>query len=135
MKAKTPNAAGDSVQTREGVSIPVLKVAKPFQGFVNFVREQGVVGLGVGFIIGTSANTLIRSIVTNIINPLVGFMTGGIDLSQKVICLRETAGVCKDSIGYGQVISEIITFLAIVAVVYFVVKSLRLEKLDKPKQA
>jgi large conductance mechanosensitive channel len=127
--------AREYVETRDGTRIPVLKVAKPFQGFINFVREAGVVGLGVGFVIGTSANTLVKSVVTNIINPVVGLLTGGIDLSKEEVCLKSVGGVCKDTIYYGQVISDVITFLAILAVVYFVIKSLRLEKLDKPKKS
>ncbi|HUD06003.1 MAG TPA: MscL family protein [Candidatus Saccharimonadales bacterium] len=112
---------------------PPLKVPAPFQGFVDFIREQGVVGLGVGFVIGTSANTLVKSIVTNMLNPFIGLFTGGIDLSQKVACLKTAAGVCKDPLNYGQVISDTITFIIILMVVYVVIKSLKLDKLDKKK--
>ncbi len=122
------------VQTKDGFEIPILKVPKPFQGFIDFVRKQGVVGLGVGFVVGTSASVLIKSIVSNILNPIIGLLTGGIDLGQKTICLNSAAGVCKNTLNYGQVISDIITFAAILAVVYFVVKSLRLDKIDKPKE-
>ena len=122
-----------SVRTRDGFEIPVLKVPSPFQGFINFVREQGVVGLGVGVVIGTSANTLVKSMVTNLFNPFVGLFTGGINLSQKTVCLNSTAGVCKNILNYGQVISDLMTFAIILLIVYFVVKSLRLDKVDKPK--
>ena len=125
----------ESVQTRSGVEIPALKVPAPFQGFIDFVREQGVVGLGVGFVIGTAANTLIKSVVTNLLNPIIGLATGGIDLGQKKVCLNSAAGICKNALSYGQVISDAITFLAILTVVYFVVKSMHLEKLDKPKES
>jgi large conductance mechanosensitive channel len=113
--------------------LPALKVPKPFQGFVNFVREQGVVGIGVGFVIGSSAAVLIKSIVTNLLNPLIGVVMGGTNLANKVVCLNSSAGVCKNVLNYGQVISDIISFLLILAVVYFVIKGLRLEKLDKEK--
>src|ERR1700691_1752376 len=84
---------------------PLLHVPKVFIGFIDFVRTQGVVGLGVGFVIGTSANTLIKSFVTNLINPIVGLATGGINLSQKTVCLNSVNGVCKNTLNYGQVIS------------------------------
>jgi len=113
--------------------LPTLKVPRPFQGFVNFVREQGVVGIGVGFVIGSSAAVLIKSIVTNMLNPLIGVVMGGTNLANKVVCLNSSAGVCKNVLNYGQVISDIISFLLILAVVYFVIKGLRLEKLDKEK--
>lgn len=119
--------------TRDGFEIPTLKVPVPFQGFIDFVRQQGVVGIGVGFVVGVSASTLIKSIVTNILNPIIGLLTGGINLSQKTACLNSMDGICKNTLNYGQVISDIISFLAILFVVYFLVKGLRLEKLDKPK--
>lgn len=122
-----------SIHTRSDPAIPSLKVPSPFQGFINFVREQGVVGLGVGFIVGTSANALIKSIVNNLLTPVIGMLTGGVDLSQKAMCINSVGGVCKNSLHYGQVLSDIITFLVILAVVYFLVKSLKLDKLDKPK--
>lgn len=124
-----------SARTSSGFEIPPLKVPKPFQGFVDFVREQGVVGLGVGFVVGTSATVLIKSIVNNILNPFIGLLTGGIDLGQKVVCLNSVDGVCRNTLNYGQVISDLITFMAILAVVYFVVKGLKLDKLDKPKES
>lgn len=118
----------------EPPKLPPVKVPHPFQGFVNFVREQGVVGLGVGFIVGTSANTLIKSVVTNILTPIIGFATGGIDFGKKAVCLNSAAGVCKNPLNYGQVISDTITFLAILLVVYIVIKRLKLDRLDKAKE-
>lgn len=127
------NMSTNTTYTNTGAEIPILKVPAPFQGFINFVREQGVVGLGVGFVVGTAANTLIRSIVTNLLNPFIGLLTGGIELNQKTVCLNSVGGVCKNTLNYGQVISDILTFLLILVVVYFVVKSLKLDKLDKKK--
>lgn len=116
------------------LELPPIRVPKVFAGFIDFIRTQGVVGLGVGFVVGTAANSLIKSVVTNLINPIVGLATGGIDLSQKTACLNSVNGVCKNTLSYGQVISDIITFLVILAVVYFVVKGLKLDKLDKKKE-
>ncbi len=115
-------------------ALPHVAVPKPFQGFINFVREQGVVGLGVGFVIGTSSTTLVKSFVTNFVTPLIGLLTGGIDFSKKTVCLNSTAGVCKNTLNYGQVISDFLTFFVILAIVYLVVKRLKLESLDKHKE-
>ncbi len=115
-------------------ALPHVAVPKPFQGFINFVREQGVVGLGVGFVIGTSSTTLVKSFVANLVTPLIGLLTGGIDFSKKTVCLNSAAGVCKNTLNYGQVISDFITFFVILAIVYLVVKRLKLESLDKHKE-
>ena len=113
--------------------LPPIKVPHPFQGFIDFVREQGVVGIGVGFVVGTAATALVKSFVGNMITPLIGVATGGIDFSKKAICLNSVNGVCKNPLDYGQVISDFITFLAILGVVYVIVRRLKLESLDKKK--
>ena len=132
-EVRVNRTVGSQYNTPRGSGLDMLKVPRPFQGFVNFVREQGVVGIGVGFVIGSSAAVLIKSIVTNLLNPLIGVVMGGTNLSNKVFCLNRNLGVCKNTLNYGQVISDIISFLLILVVVYFVIKGLRLEKLDKPK--
>jgi large conductance mechanosensitive channel len=114
--------------------IEELKVPRPFQGFIDFIREQGVVGLGVGFVVGTSASTLVKSIVTNIFNPLIGLALGSNSLSQKAVCLRHGAKSCAAELSYGMVISDLITFVLILFLVYFLIRGMRLEKIDKKKK-
>jgi len=41
-----------------------------FSGFIDFVREQGVVGLAVGFILGGAVSKVVSSLVKDIINSL-----------------------------------------------------------------
>ncbi|OGG09558.1 hypothetical protein A2154_01360 [Candidatus Gottesmanbacteria bacterium RBG_16_43_7] len=46
------------------------------KGFINFIREQGVVGLAVGFILGGAVSKLVASLVNDIINPVIGVILG-----------------------------------------------------------
>lgn len=107
--------------------------SKPFNGFVTFIREQGVVGLGVGFVVGTASTTLVKSLVTNILTPVIGLATGGYDFSKKTACLQSAHGVCKNTLNYGQLISDTISFLVILLAVYILIKRLKLDRLDKKK--
>ncbi len=112
------------------------RLAKRARGFMDFVREQGVVGLAVGLAIGTSATVLVKSIVDDIINPLVGALLPGksAGLSAKYICLGGEAGeLCTNKLNYGIVISNLISFMAVAVVIYFAVKGLKLDRLDKKK--
>ena len=59
-----------------------MATSKHAKGFVDFVREQGVVGLAVGLAIGTAAGAAVKEIVDQFINPLVGFVLGGADLAE-----------------------------------------------------
>lgn len=97
------------------------------QGFMDFIREQGVVGLAVGFILGGAVAKIVSSLVDNIINPLIGALLGKVDLAEKAVHIGDVA------IKYGAFISTLVDFVIIAAVIYFGVKALGLDKLDKPK--
>jgi large conductance mechanosensitive channel len=108
-------------------------VSKQVSGFMDFVRTQGVVGLAVGLAIGTQASELVKSIVASIITPLVDLIVGkgglkGVDWTIHI-------GNRTATFTLGLVLDAIIRFLAIAFVIYFVVKGLKLDKLDKKKDA
>lgn len=97
-------------------------------GFADFIREQGVIGLAIGFILGGAVSKTVSSLVDNIVNPLVGIMLGKVDLKDKVLTIDQTV------IHYGAFISSIVDFLIVAAVIYFVFKGLKLDRLDKKKE-
>lgn len=99
------------------------------KGFINFIREQGVVGLAVGFILGGAVSKLVSSIVTDLINPLVGLAIGSVEGLKSSYWNLGSAKIM-----YGDFIAVLIDFLVISSVVYFGVKLLRLDKLDKKKE-
>lgn len=107
------------------------KVKKHFSGFVTFIREQGVVGLAVGLTLGIASKSVVDSLVANIFNPIIGVLTGGGSLANRFICLRSASDGCASKLGYGQVVSDILSFVIVAAIIYFVVKGLKLDKLDK----
>jgi large conductance mechanosensitive channel len=134
---KSAEAQTKRVVKREVViALPEVKAPKFLQGFVDFVREQGVVGLAIGLILGFASKSVVDSLVDNIFNPVIGLLTGGISLEHKVICLTRdnTTGACTTTLKYGQFISDLISFFIVVAAVYFVFKLLKLERLDKKKE-
>lgn len=98
------------------------------QGFLEFVRTQGVVGLAVGFILGGAVSKVVSSVVTDIINPLIGMVLGSVEGLKTM-----SVSLGSAEIMLGNFVSVLIDFLIIAAVVYFGVKGLGLEKLDKPK--
>ncbi|HSX52748.1 MAG TPA: MscL family protein [Patescibacteria group bacterium] len=115
------------------VTLPVLKTPGWLEGFIGFIREQGVVGLAVGLILGLASKSVVDSFVQNIVNPIVGVILGGSNLRNKFWCLKSVGNVCTSKIGYGAFVSDLISFFILVAIVYFVVRGLKLDKLDKPK--
>ena len=109
---------------------------KQLKGFMNFVREQGVVGLAVGLAIGVQVGKAVESLVTGFIDPVVGFIIGNQDgLSSATWTVVDAKTMSDRSlvIGWGQIVSSVITLLAVSAVIYYVVRGLKLDKLDKKK--
>lgn len=122
------------IESREiRVRLPAIKVPGPFQGFVDFVREQGIVGLAVGLVLGVAAKGVVDSLVNNIFNPVIGILTGGKDISDRFVCLSSQHGVCVNNLAFGQFLSDVVSFMIVAAAVYFVVKGLKLDRLDKPR--
>lgn len=103
-------------------------------GFMSFVREQGVVGLAVGLAIGTAAGASVKTIVDELISPLVGLMTRGVDLNDLRWVLMAAEGKNAEvSIGWGPILSSVITLLATALVVYLIVHFAKLDRADKKK--
>ncbi len=101
-------------------------------GFVEFVRTQGVIGLAIGFIIGTQARILVDQLSASFINPILGLIVGSPEgLSDKTFYI-EIAGR-PATFEWGAFLYVIINFVIIAAIIYFTFRWLRLDKLDKKK--
>ncbi len=96
------------------------------QGFMDFIRNQGVVGLAVGFILGGAVSKVVTALVTDIINPILGVALGAVDGLKSAKLSIGSADIL-----IGDFVSVTIDFLVVAAVVYYGVKGLGLEKLDK----
>ena len=109
-------------------------------GFVKEFREFAVKGnvmdLAVGVIIGGAFSTIVNSIVKDLIMPIVGTATGGLDFSNKFLRLGDippsfkgnpdsfkdlqTAGVAV--FGYGSFLTAVINFVILALIVFAIVK-------------
>ena len=98
------------------------------KGFIDFVREQGVVGLAVGFILGGAVSKLVSALVEDIIGPVLALGLSNVENLQSAYI---QVGAAK--IMWGDFLNVFIDFVVIALVVYFGVKMLGLDKLDKKK--
>lgn len=105
-------------------------------GFVNFIREKGVVGLAVGLALGTAATGVVTQIVNAVITPTVSLLIGERGLQGlNFVAKRAADGTPVVTYAVGDLIDALIKFLAVAAVIYFVVMGLKLDRLDKKKDA
>jgi large conductance mechanosensitive channel len=98
------------------------------KGFLNFIREQGVVGLAVGFLLGGAVSKFVTAFITDLINPILGVILG---MASGLKEAYFTIGTVKFM--YGDFISSLIDFVVVALVVYYGVKVLKLDRLDKKK--
>lgn len=98
------------------------------KGFVSFIREQGIVGLSVGFVLGSAVTGLAKSLVNDIVSPLLGIFLGGVDSLESAVL-----NISGAQVKWGAFVTTLIDFLVIALVIYFFVRVLRLEKVDKKK--
>lgn len=99
------------------------------KGFMEFIREQGVVGLAVGFILGGAVSKVVASLVNDIVNPILGIFLGIVGGLKEAFLQIGPAKIM-----WGSFLNTTIDFVVIALVVYLGVKILKLDKLDKKKE-
>ncbi len=101
-------------------------------GFMNFIREQGVVGLAVGLAIGAAAGDTVAKLVKGFIDPVISLMVGSQEGLQSAVWTL-TFGDRSADFAWGAFLSSLITLLATALVIYWIVHVAKLDKLDKKK--
>ena len=103
------------------------------QEFKAFISRGNVIDLAVGVIIGTAFTAIVSSLVSDIIMPLIGLITGGVDFTnwfvslsgQKFATLAEAQKAGTATLNYGQFINAVLKFLIIAWVVFLMVKGVQ----------
>lgn len=101
--------------------------------FKAFIARGNVLDLAIAVIIGAAFGAIVKTFTDGIIMPVVGVITGGIDFKNKVINLGdmpvtngkeiEAAIAAKQPlIMYGQLINDIISFLIVAVVMFFLAR-------------
>ena len=117
------------------------------QEFKEFAVKGNVMDLAVGVIIGGAFSSIVNSIVKDLIMPVIGVITGGLDFSNMFVRLGhipasykgspesykdlQTAGVAV--FGYGSFITAVINFIILAFIIFMMVKFIN--KLRKPAEA
>jgi large conductance mechanosensitive channel len=112
-----------------------------WQEFKNFAFKGNAFDLAVGVIMGGAFGKIVDSVVGDLIMPVVGVATGGIDFSNKFVQLSGAAGAATlekakeagATLAYGNFITILINFLILAFILFQLVKmSNRLKKAEPP---
>ena len=101
------------------------RIQSTVSGFLGFIRERGVAGFEIGFILGGAAQKLVQSLMDDMINPLLGLLGGRI---------QNLTEYSVNGFKIGDFVLAIINFLILCIVIYLIFRVLHLEKLDKQKE-
>ncbi|MEM0991061.1 MAG: large conductance mechanosensitive channel protein MscL [Pseudomonadota bacterium] len=109
--------------------------------FKEFAVKGNVVDMGVGIVIGAAFTSIVNSFVKDIVNPIIGVITGGIDFSNLFVNLgdgdyaslaaAQEAGA--PTVNYGLFINAIISFLIVAWVLFMIIRSVN--KLKREDEA
>jgi large conductance mechanosensitive channel len=92
--------------------------------FRQFILRGNVLDLAVGIIIGAAFTTIVNSLVTDVISPVIGMLTGGLDFSELRIVLRAAEGETPAvAIGIGLFINAVINFLIVGFVLFLIIRA------------
>ena len=109
-----------------------MKIKDVAKEFKDFAIKGNVIDLAVGVIIGGAFGKIVSSLVTDVILPPIGLLTGGIDFSSKVWVLKAgTATIPPVTLNYGLFINNVIDFLIVSFCIFILVKEINKLKRDE----
>ena len=101
-----------------------------FADFKKFMMRGNVMDLAVGIIIGAAFGKIVTSLVNDILNPIIGLLTGRIDFAslfvalngQSYATLADAKAAKAPTINYGIFVNTIIEFVIVAFAVFLLVK-------------
>lgn len=107
----------------------IVHEVNPVNGFMDFLREYGVVGLAIGFVIGLQAQNLMRQLVSSFIDPAFKLLFGEA-LSTRSFTLTYHGRTAE--FPWGAFVYILMNFIFVLITIYLIFRLLKLDKLSKP---
>ena len=102
------------------------------QEFKEFVNKGNALDLAVGVVIGAAFGKIVESLVNDLVMPVIGLLTGGIDFSSRFLVLSSGGGTfntlaeAKASglpiFAYGNFLNTVLQFVIIAFAIFLVVR-------------
>lgn len=114
-----------------------------FQEFRDFIARGNVIDMAVGIVMGAAFTAIVTSMVKDVLNPIIGIFTGGIDFGALYLNLTnqdyETFAAAQEAgaatLNYGQFFNAVINFLIVSFVVFMLVRTVnRIKKAAEKEQ-
>jgi large conductance mechanosensitive channel len=116
--------------------------------FKEFAMRGNVVDMAVGIIIGASFGTIVKSLVDDVLMPVIGLLMGNVDFANFFFVLKagkvpgpyatlaEAKAATAVTMNYGLFINSIVTFLIVAFAVFLLIKQINsMKRQDEPAPA
>jgi large conductance mechanosensitive channel len=100
-----------------------------FKEFKEFAIRGNIIDLAIAVVLGAAFIAIVNSVVEHILMPLVGILTGGVDI--KSLSIQVGSAVLK----YGMFLQAVISFIIIAFLLFLVVKAVNRMKKEPPPPA
>lgn len=114
--------------------------------FKEFALKGNMLDMAIGIILGAAFGGVVKSMVDDLFNPVIGILTGGTDFSNKFMIIKDAAGGTGEyatlaaakaagavAVSYGLFINAIVNFTIVAFVLFLIVKAAN--KLKKAEAA
>ena len=99
--------------------------------FREFAMRGNVVDMAVGVIIGGAFGKIVSSLVGDVVMPVLGILTGGVDFKDLKITLAEAVGETPAlTLNYGAFVQNVFDFVIIAFAIFMMIKGIN--KVKKP---
>jgi large conductance mechanosensitive channel len=111
--------------------------------FKEFAVKGNALDLAVGVIIGAAFGAIITSLVKDILTPVIGLLTGGLDFSNMFMVLKDAPGGATFAtpaeaakagavtLNYGNFITLVLNFLIVALCIFLIVRAVN--RMKRPK--
>lgn len=115
-----------------------------FKEFKEFAMKGNVLDMAIGVIMGGAFGKIIDSLVGDVVMPVVGTMTGGVDFKDMLINLKQGAEFASleaakkagaPVVAYGAWLNTVFNFLIVAGVMFMLVKAMNAAKKAEPPPA
>tara|TARA_B100001123_G_scaffold343783_1_gene390500 strand:+ start:1540 stop:1974 length:435 start_codon:yes stop_codon:yes gene_type:complete len=104
--------------------------------FKKFIARGNVVDMAVGIVVGAAFTAIVTSMVSDLLNPILGLFAGGLDFAEYYINLGdgeyENLAAAKEAgapvLAYGNFINAVIKFVIVAFVVFLMVRGINKAK-------
>jgi len=121
-----------------------MGLEKILEDFKKFALRGNVVDLAIGVVIGAAFSGIVNSLVADVITPLIGAITGGLDFSNHFLPLsaKVTAASLEEAkkqgavLAWGHFITLVLNFIIVAFVLFLVIRAMsRMISKEEQKKA